>query len=234
MKPKGFFFALLFAAPFALAASALHAEFRGDGSSNPLKIPRDPEAASLPEQYESLRRPDRSWIFYGGQFTATNFFPLLFQARTDYRSSYIMTYGLNQRLDANLRELGFEAETNLTRHFGIQKHYELNGMLMARWERFFFGRPWSIALGEGLSLASEKPRLEQRSPNPLKLQFDSQQTSALLNYIVVEFDTPLPRFLQDDGTRAFLRIHHRSGMFGVYCPPTCGSNYVTYGLRFPM
>ena len=173
--------------------------------------------------------------FTGGQFTNTNFGQILFQAHTDYKDSYVAVGGFNYLLAGRLRNLTFETEGQLVQHFGIMKHLEINGVLLARLEEPG-GLPFSIAFGEGLSWAGKRPRLEESRFNPFKRTFDYQETRPLLNYLVVELETRLPEFLYSSSfrhlePRVFLRVHHRSGVFGTYCPPICGSNFIAYGIK---
>ena len=77
-----------------------------------------------------------------------------------------------------------------------------------------------MAIGDGFSLASEVPRLE-RDENP--------RTNAFLQYLMVEFDFGLPSL--SGKPRFMMRLHHRSGSFGVHCADTCGSNFITYGMK---
>ena len=77
------------------------------------------------------------------------------------------------------------------------------------------------------------PKLENKAKGyylESGLQKDAIESRALLNYMMVEVSSYLPF---ERKTEVFLRIHHRSGIFGLYCPPdpNCGSNFVSYGFR---
>lgn len=119
-----------------------------------------------------------------------------------------------------------EVEGQLVRHWGLQEHWELNAVVAIRWMDF----PWDehldtqVAVGEGLSYASELPPLEPRGD----LDGD-EATSRWLNYLMVEAEFMLPR------TRTwatFVRVHHRSGIFGVFGDVEGGSNFVGLGVRY--
>jgi hypothetical protein len=181
--------------------------------------------------------PSKSWSvsLYGGPYTETDLLPILFRGKTEYRGSDIYVMGFSHPLSYKFQFLDFELEGNLAKHNGLMNHWEVNVFYIARWN-YLFGLPTSIAIGEGLSLASENPRLENvrkglRLDNAT-IQFDSIESRNVLNYLMVEWElgdpaTRYPRF--------FMRIHHRSGVFGFYCKPdpACGSNFVTYGVRIP-
>ena len=73
-------------------------------------------------------------------------------------------------------------------HLGsLQKHMEFNGLIIARWLTF----PWdnfvdtNFAVGEGLSLATEVPEIENRNHD---------DESAILNYLLFELTFPLKFF----------------------------------------
>lgn len=128
------------------------------------------------------------------------------------------------RLHEEPRRLSWEAEGQLVQHFGRQNHQEFNILLNARWNRF----PWdqwvdtSAALGWGQSFASAVPELEPRSGR-------DEESTRLLNYLLVELDFAPPSRPE---WGLVLRLHHRSGIFGLYNGVNGGSNYVGAGLRY--
>ncbi len=83
----------------------------------------------------------------------------------------------------------------------------------------------SFSIGEGLSVVSRVPDVEIRTT-------EAGGTSELLNYLMLEMTLALPSlpYLQLVG-----RIHHRSGMFGVFGDAQeSGSNTVGLGVRWHM
>jgi hypothetical protein len=100
--------------------------------------------------------------------------------------------------------------------------YEFDPYVEGRWANF----PWnkyintSFAIGEGISYDTSVPSLEKKS---------SENTKRLLNYLLLEatFASPSnPRW------QLVARIHHRSGMFGVYHAGNTGSNDIGLGIRY--
>ncbi len=96
-----------------------------------------------------------------------------------------------------------------------------------RWRRL----PWnhivatSLSIGEGLSVVNRVPDVEI-------LTTEIGGTSKLLNYLMLEMTLAVPSlpYLQLVG-----RIHHRSGMFGVFGDAQeSGSNTVGLGVRWHM
>lgn len=187
------------------------------------------------------RQEAKPWNYfaYGGQFTATDLMPILFRQRTDYKDSYIAVLGASREADFRIRFFQFESELNVVKHFGEMNHFEGNGLYSARVKNLFY-LPMSFAFGEGLSIASENPRLENKSKGiyyenyQFLIQSKGIESRNILNFIMVELDYGLSKPFYD--SKIFMRIHHRSGVFGLLCPPdpACGSNFVSYGIKFTL
>ena len=101
---------------------------------------------------------------------------------------------------------------------------EVDAYIALRWRRL----PWnhvlatSLAIGDGLSYVSRVPDVEIFTT-------EVGGTSQLLNYLMLEMTLAVPSlpYVQLVG-----RIHHRSGMFGVFGDAQeSGSNAVGLGLR---
>ncbi|HBS04966.1 MAG TPA: hypothetical protein DEA96_08380 [Leptospiraceae bacterium] len=168
---------------------------------------------------------------YRGQFTRTTLGNIMLQGDTDYKPSYIFTGALSTPASVDFFGLPTEWEGQVVKHSGAQKHLEFNAVLMARLgdSLDFSGIPVSFAIGEGLSFATRNPDLE----NPRSfygIDGESEYSQNLLNYLVFEVEFGLP--LDAYEPRAFIRLHHRSGIYGTFCPRTCGSNYIAYGIKF--
>jgi hypothetical protein len=114
-----------------------------------------------------------------------------------------------------------ELEGQVLRHFGEQSHWEGTIALMFRTGQIplFGGLSVNLAFGEGLSYASERPRLEG--------SFRVEPTR-FLNYLAFEAEfshASLP------GVYFVPRIHHRSGIFGLIAERESGSNFIGAGIR---
>ena len=117
-----------------------------------------------------------------------------------------------------------ELEGQVLRHFGEQRHWESTLALMFRTGQIplFDGLSVNLGVGEGLSYASEGPRLEGSF---------RVEPSRLLNYLALEAEfshASLP------GVYLVPRIHHRSGIFGVIAPRTSGSNFIGVAVRLDL
>ncbi len=106
-----------------------------------------------------------------------------------------------------------------------QEFQEIAGSLNLRYE---FAKNWirlnSMSLGNGLSLATKKPQYEK----DITL---NGSTSQVLYHISVDIDFDIPHLKK---WKPVLRLHHRSGMFGLINNVDGGSNYLCFGLRHPL
>ena len=120
-----------------------------------------------------------------------------------------------------------EAEGMVAHHHGKhqtgrQSYQEYVAALLVRYDYF----PWndylhtSIALGEGFSLASKTPERE------VQIRGNSQE---LLNYLAFELELTLPRYPRYS---LAYRLHHRSGVFGLFGGVHGASDYYLLGLRY--
>jgi hypothetical protein len=142
----------------------------------------------------------------------------------DFRSSYLGAVTYSTTLTEG-RWIRWELEGQFVQHAGMQSHQELNGVLVARWMHF----PWDnyvntrFAFGEGISIASRVPPLEPRS-DP-----DEEESTRVLNYLLVELEFAPPG---DSRWSSFIRVHHRSGVYGLFGNVKGGSNFVGLGVRY--
>ncbi len=110
----------------------------------------------------------------------------------------------------------------MAKHFERQEQWEGNGAFVVRWLPFWWDGlvDTSFAVGEGLSVASEVPELEN------DYRDESRKT---LNYVFLELDF----FLPDRPRWGLLaRLHHRSGVFGLFDGEQDAANAVGLGLKY--
>ncbi len=121
-------------------------------------------------------------------------------------------------------EAQWEWEVQAGKYWGGQDHWELNALIILRWMHF----PWNrhvrttFAIGDGLSWASEVPKVEQASHT-------NEGATQVLNYLLLEWTLGLPE--QPDWDLS-IRVHHRSGIFGLFDGVHGGSNVLAAGLKF--
>lgn len=143
--------------------------------------------------------------------------------RADFLNAYMLAVAPSRVLQKYGDRAELAIEGQVAKHWNYQDHWEFNGLFVARWLAF----PWdvyldtSLAVGEGLSYASQVPQIEiLRSPDA---------TSRLLNYVLVEADLR-PAFTRHWSLN--LRLHHRSGALGLFDGVHRGSNILCAGLKY--
>ena len=142
-------------------------------------------------------------------------------ARLNLKDSYTFGVSVSKQFAEWTRYIRFEGELQAIKHFGDQDHWEFTGSVNARWVVF----PWNryvettAAFGEGLSWATEIPELEKADPT-------NTANRQLLNYILLEVTFAIP----ESPWSLVTRIHHRSGVFGLF--GHSGSNVLEAGIRY--
>jgi hypothetical protein len=162
--------------------------------------------------------------FYVAQYTPQRLVDILTE-RPRSGSSHLAAVAWSRSLSGAERSLRWELEGQLVQHVGQQSHQEVNAVLVARWMRF----PWDhrldtrVAFGEGLSYATRTPPIEPRARRP------DEQSVRLLNYLLLEIEVVVPR---RERWSVFTRIHHRSGVAGLFGNVQGGSNFIGLGARY--
>jgi hypothetical protein len=163
---------------------------------------------------------DRHVSLFGGRACYDTLRDVL--ADTEYVDSYISALIVGKDLTEYKHYLRLEGEGQIVKHWGLQDHFEFNALLVLRWQAF----PWdryldtSFAIGEGLSYATNDPEIEVEKHD---------RTSRLLNYLMFELAVVVPQHPQ---WTLFGRVHHRSGVFGLFDGMNGGSNVVGAGIRY--
>jgi hypothetical protein len=164
---------------------------------------------------------EKEWAvtLLGGQYSGSKLLDL--QAKVDFKDSYTAGLSLSYEFVDLGKHIRWEAEGHFLKHIGEQEHVELASSINARWITF----PWNhylettAAVGGGLSVTTEVPVLEKRDPN-------SREAGTLLHYLLLEATFGLP----NSRWSVVTRIHHRSGIFGLFSHS--GSNVISAGLRY--
>ena len=140
------------------------------------------------------------------------------------QNAYSTSIAIGRTLTKSARRFAWEVEGQAVQHFGRQSHWELDGAFLFRWLEF----PWngefktSLAIGDGLSLASKTSAIEARR---------NLRTSKLLNFLVIEGTITSPAW---SSAHLVLRLNHRSGVYGLFNGVSAGSNFVSLGIRVPL
>ena len=119
-----------------------------------------------------------------------------------------------------------ELEGQVIRHYGYQHHTESTAAVVLRTRDFLaLGRlPVNFSMGNGLSWAHSKPAYEKGVTNTRGVE--TRQLQYHLSFETEFFRSAASRF------SPFIRLHHRSGIWGVISPQHTGSNYLGIGVRY--
>jgi len=208
----------------ALAGSWLSLAFAG------------PSSAAVPEARDSVQS---RWTLYAGQL-ADNDLPRFagdtLRGRLQWRDSYFLGASYMQPITPpdwlheaagriGLKRISHDIEWVGIQHFSGQHNPEIAVAYMVHTPQAEWG---GIRLraggGVGPSLALGRPSAEdgpERQPD---------KRSRLQHYIALELEATIPKL---SPYSIVLRLHHRSGVYGLVAPNGVGSNFVTLGLRFP-
>ena len=164
---------------------------------------------------------EKEWAvtLLGGQYSGSRLLEL--GGKFDFKDSYTAGLSVSYQFVDWGPHIRWELEGQMLKHFGEQEHVEFASSINARWITF----PWnryletSVAIGGGLSVTSEVPVLEKRDP-------DNTDAATLLHYLVIEAAVGLP----NSNWSLVARVHHRSGIFGLFSHS--GSNVLAVGLRY--
>ena len=161
---------------------------------------------------------------YLGKYSDDRLGDVLLSKPVDFYDSYLATIALSKVFKLQNPSHQWEVEAQLAKHYRSQDHLEFNLLATYRWNRFPWNDylPTTLAIGDGLSYASEIPELEASSPTNVG-------ATRLLNYIMVEMSVA-PPFAEDWALIA--RVHHRSGVYGLFNDVEGGSNVVAAGIKF--
>jgi hypothetical protein len=164
---------------------------------------------------------DQDWFLSlsGGQFAGSGEVDEL-----RFRGSYLIGLGLTKEFEQSPPHVGWELEGQLVQHIGEQDHLEVDFSINARWKTF----PWdttldtSLALGSGLSYATEVPRSEARANS-------ETGSTRLLHYVLAEVAVAMTA---ESPWSVFARVHHRSGIWGLFDGVGRASNSLALGVRY--
>ncbi len=166
-------------------------------------------------------KPKNPWFVtvLGGEYSGSQLLEI--PARLDLQDSYTFGVSVSKQFAQWTRFMRWEVELQVLKHFGEQDNWEFTGSVNLRWVVF----PWNkwvettAAVGEGLSWATEIPALEKADPT-------NSDNSQLLNYILLEITFAVP----ESSWSLVTRIHHRSGVWGLF--GHTGSNVLEAGIRY--
>jgi hypothetical protein len=179
-------------------------------------------SASTAFAEEPTAARDFAVTIYGGRMTDSDFGKTL-TGQADFVDAYVVVGALAWTFARYYENaLSFEIEGQVGKWFGDQHNWEFNLPVAVRWSKFPWGNyaATSLAYGLGPSYASEEPEEEIKLNN---------STQKFLVYWFGELTLGPPA----SSWAASLRIHHRSGAFGlVEEKGRGGSNTVAIGVKY--
>ncbi|QEX18076.1 hypothetical protein FRZ44_33800 [Hypericibacter terrae] len=161
---------------------------------------------------------------FGGVLTTNMSSDLWLRGQVDFSEDILFGVGLSKVLYTTGEDFNFEFEQQAVKHFQGQDNWEFNSVLLLRWNTF----PWdsfidtSIAVGDGISVASETPKLEAQ-------RYGYAEASAVLNFVMAEFTFALP---SAPNPALVMRMQHRSGAFGLINDTYDASTDFVWGLKY--
>ena len=159
---------------------------------------------------------------YAGRLTSNHWEEFFHNTQElDFKRSYLVAIAMARRIGTYRDKASFEIEGQVVKHFNFQTHWELNALVTARWETFWWDDvlDTSLAFGLGPSFATDKPEIEIEN---------NEETSRFLVYWMLELAVALPKYSH---IAWITRIHHRSDAFGLIADGG-GSNALAMGLKW--
>jgi len=180
---------------------------------------------SLPDTLQDSRGLFSAGLYYGEVYKKTYLSALYAPDAIELASTRILAANLDYRLYRSpVIPLQFELELDAARHFGEAQQYEVVIAPFLRWSAF----PWNRYLytnvrvsALGLSYTTGVSAWERQNSG-------QDRGSNLLQFGAIEV-----AFFrhQDAATEFFVRLHHRSGVYGLINGVGGGSSYLAVGVR---
>jgi len=173
-------------------------------------------------QHNCYAENDMSFSIYNAVLTETPIEETLINLSEIDDSFKLTALAVNKKIRSLNEHIDLELEGQVVKHWGNQHHFEFNGLFLLRWQTF----PWnrylktSFAVGDGLSYATRTPEFEL---------IVNDRSTKLLNFMIWELSFAHPKAKH---WSYLFRIHHRSGIFGIFSDINGGSNALALGARY--
>ncbi|MEO1093541.1 MAG: hypothetical protein AAFX01_01410 [Cyanobacteria bacterium J06638_28] len=167
------------------------------------------------ETVETVSSESMPWraTVWGGVMTDNALGPSLIGQDIRLEDSALLGLGVSRRL-AGGNSIKVEGELQLLQHLGQQDHLEGTAALALRWE---MSSRFSVAVIEGISYATAIPEIEAEN---------NDRAAQLLNYLAFEAE-----YAYTPQWAIATRLHHRSGVGGLFSDVKGGSNAYLVGIR---
>lgn len=159
---------------------------------------------------------------YGGRLSADPLFETLTLQASFEHDHRLRGFAVGHTLARYRRQRSLAVEVQYNQHYGVQEYEEAVLVAIYRWAGFSWDHHvrTTFAVGEGVSWLSELSQLEARRHT---------NTSRWLNYLLFEATLAPP---SSHHWRFLIRVHHRSGIYGLINDVHGASNAMVLGIRY--
>ncbi len=143
-----------------------------------------------------------------------------------YAIGSFMPFQLNSLKEYKDLEVGLTSV--LAKHSGMQSHVELDAAITLKVKEILSKNNYvnfDFAFGIGLSYAFDTPTYE----DPVILDDGTLKYYQLQSYLHFDTEIYTPSI---ESLHLLLRVHHRSGIYGLLAPSGVGSNFIGAGLVY--
>jgi len=137
-------------------------------------------------------------------------------------------FPLKSLTSENIEDVKFGLTAVAVKHNGMQSHAELDTAFTVKYNELFPKNSFlnmDLAMGMGFSYAFDTPTYEDHVIND-DGTLEYYQFQCYLHFDAEIYTPSL------ESTHLLLRVHHRSGIYGLIAPPKVGSNFVGVGLVY--
>jgi hypothetical protein len=163
---------------------------------------------------------------YGGALTHEAFASIFYQPQKwSFSPSYLVESNLTYRLyKMPTLPLQFDLDMDAGKRFGQAHQWDFGIVPMARWMSF----PWNKYLYTNLRIGAGGVSYVTGISQWELQNSENDKGSRFLHFLVTELTFSSG---PDANWEAFIRVHHRSGIYGMINGVYGGSSYVTAGYR---
>ena len=173
----------------------------------------------------ALERGDHAVTIYFGQSSPDAFSSIIFEPyHVNLEDTFLVALALSTKLFDVGEYLDIELEGNIVRRFGDDEEWEFNAALFLRWNKF----PWQDFLYTTIGLGLIGPSFATGISATERRKSGNNTGSKLLNFFAPEITFSPP---SNHNIAVILRVHHRSGAFGLFDGVDGGSSFVSVGFR---
>jgi hypothetical protein len=183
--------------------------------------------AALPAMADETPAPprrDNAVAIFAGIYSPDVFTDIVatpWDTRTE--NIYLVTLSYNRRLTTVFRHLDIEVEGGVGRRFGDNDSFEAYAALALRWTEF----PWNRHLRTTFAVYPIGPSYVA-DLSPSEVSKDGRSAN-WLNYFAIELTLAAPSLPE---LEVLVRLHHRSGAFGLINGSTNGADFLSVGARY--